>query len=260
MSHSLANRFSDKVAVVTGAASGIGEATAKRFIAEGASVILSDQDDKALHNLAASLPKDRAIPCIVDQSRADQAAHSIETAIHHFGRLDILVNNAGTTTMGTVLDSSIEDWHRVAAVNIDGALFSAKAALPHLIKTKGCIVNTASVSGLGADWNTTLYNISKGAIVNMTRALAVAHGPDGVRINAICPSVTHTGMTEDLLTQDDYKATLLAATPLRQIGQPEHMAAGILFLASTDAAFITGVNLPIDGGITASNGQPPFKA
>lgn len=260
MTDNVSGTFAGKVVVVTGAASGIGKATALKFLAQGASVVWSDQDEGTLKDAMAGAPEDRSVACIVDQSQPSEAARSIDTALERFGRLDVLVNNAGTTVLGTVLDNSIEDWHRVAAVNIDGALFSSKAALPHLIKSGGCIVNTASVSGTGGDWNTTLYNVSKGAVVNMTRALALAHGPDGVRVNAICPSVTHTGMTDGMMDNKEYLDKLVSAIPLRRIGQPEDMASAIVFLASDAAGFISGAILPVDGGITAGNGQPPFPS
>jgi len=135
--------------------------------------------------------------------------------------------------------------------------FCCRAALPHLLETRGCIVNTSSVSGLGGDWNMATYNAAKGAVTNFTRSLALELGGQGVRVNAVNPALTATGMTEDMLEDKALIDRFMERTPLGRVGQPEDVADVIAFLASEDARFVTGVNLPVDGGLSASNGQPP---
>jgi meso-butanediol dehydrogenase/(S,S)-butanediol dehydrogenase/diacetyl reductase len=138
---------------------------------------------------------------------------------------------------------------------VSGVFNGCRAAIPHLIKSKGCIVNTASVSGLGGDWGMSVYDASKGAVVNFTRALALDHGGDGVRVNSVCPTVTVTPMTGSLRGNKKLMAKVRDRTPLGRPALPADIAAVITFLASDDAGFVTGVNLPVDGGVTASNGQ-----
>jgi meso-butanediol dehydrogenase/(S,S)-butanediol dehydrogenase/diacetyl reductase len=161
-------------------------------------------------------------------------------------------------TEGNIMKTSEEDFERVMAVNVSGYFHMAKAAMPELVKVKGAIVMTSSVSGLGGDWNTFAYNTSKGAVSNMVRAMALDAGKDGVRVNAVNPSFTKTGMTEDMLKDAELVAKFKERMPLGAPEDPEGVAAVMAFLASEDARLITGVNLPVDAGVTASNGQPPM--
>lgn len=252
------DRFAGKVAVVTGCGSGIGEAAVRRLSAEGASVVLVGHHLDKLKAVADSLPAERTACHEADVSKIDQVEGVVKFAIEKFGRLDILVNNAGVSAPGTVLEGSEADWRLISAVNIDGPLFLSRAALPYLIKTRGAIVNTASVSGLAGDWNTAYYNVSKGAVVNLTRTLALDHGADGVRTNSVCPSVVETPMTAERREDKDFVERMVARVPMKRLAKPDDIAAAILFLASDDAAFINGVNLPVDGGTTASTGQAAF--
>ncbi|MBS1104050.1 SDR family oxidoreductase [Gluconobacter sp. Dm-62] len=252
------SRFKDKKILVTGAASGIGRATALRFVEEGAHVILVDRDKAKLDDVMKTFNTSRALASLTDISSPEQVQSLLTFTTTHFGTLDVLVNNAGVTAMGTVLDKGLETWEAVCATTLTGTLNLSRTFLPLLIKTKGNIVNTASVSGMRGDWNTAYYDVAKGGVVNLTRVMAMDHGRDGVRINAICPSVTRTGMTADAVKNEAFVSSVEDRVPLGRLGEPEDMAAAITFLASDDAAYITGLIMPVDGGVTASNGQPPF--
>lgn len=247
-------RFDQKVVVVTGASSGIGAACARHFAAGGASVVLASRDKQKLHQVAGTLQPGDHLVLPVDV--ADEAAvrDMMGQVINRYGRLDVLVNNAGIQIPGSVLESPLANWRKIAAVNIDGVLFCSTYALPHLLASRGCIVNNASVSGLGGDWGGAHYCAAKGAVVNLTRAMALDHAADGVRINSVCPSLVMTGMTQSFSPQTC--EMFYQRIPMRRAGTAEEVAAVMAFLASSEASFITGVNLPVDGGVTASDGQP----
>ncbi|MFT8951459.1 MAG: SDR family oxidoreductase [Gluconobacter sp.] len=252
------SRFTGRKVLVTGAASGIGHATALRFLDEGAHVILVDRDQEKLDEAMKSLDPNKATASLTDISKPDEVQKLLDLTKQTFGTLDVLVNNAGVTTIGTVLDGDLDAWQTVCATTLTGTLNVSRTFLPLLIQSKGNIVNTASVSGMRGDWNTAYYDVAKGGVVNLTRVLAMDHGKDGVRVNAICPSVTRTAMTADALKDPAFVKSVEDRVPLQRLGEPEDMAAAITFLASEDAAYITGLIMPVDGGVTASNGQPPF--
>jgi len=252
------DRFKDKTVIVTGAASGIGLATARRFLDEGAKVVMLDIDEAKLKQAAAGLPQDRVLVQTGDTADKATATAAVKAAVERFGGLHVLINNAGVAVEGDIMQTSEEDFNRVLAVNVAGYFHMAKAAMPELVKVRGAIVMTSSVSGLGGDWNTFAYNTSKGAVSNMVRAMALDAGKDGVRVNAVNPSFTRTGMTEDMLKDAELVAKFKERMPLGAPEDPEGVAAVMAFLASEDARLITGVNLPVDAGVTASNGQPPM--
>jgi len=251
------NRFNEKTVLVTGAASGIGLAAARRFLDEGASVVMLDIDEAKLKEAAAKLPQDRVLVQVGDTAEKDTAVSAVKAAVDRFGGLHILVNNAGMATEGDITQTSEEDFERVMAVNVGGYFHMAKAAMPELMKTRGSIVMTSSVSGLGGDWNLFAYNTSKGAVSNMVRAMSMDAAKHGVRVNAVNPSFTKTGMTEDMVSDPELVAKFKERMPLGAPEDPEGVAAAMAFLASEDARLITGVNLPVDAGLMASNGQPP---
>ena len=250
-------RFNEKTVLVTGAASGIGLAVARRFLDEGARVVMLDIDGDKLKKAASSLPQDRVLVQVGDTADKDTATAAVKAAVERFGGLHILINNAGMATEGDITQTSEEDFERVMAVNVGGYYHMAKAAMPELIKVRGAIVMTSSVSGLGGDWNLFAYNTSKGAVSNMVRAMAMDMGKHGVRVNAVNPSFTKTGMTEDMVNDPELVAKFKERMPLGAPEDPEGVAAAMAFLASEDARLITGVNLPVDAGLMASNGQPP---
>lgn len=244
----------NKVALVTGSANGIGLAIAKRLYEEGTNVALADWNEEQLANAVESFDKQRVSAHSIDVSDPDKVAALISDVVTRFGKLDILVNNAGVHVPGSVIEGSVEDWKKISGVNIDGVVYCAKFALPELLKTKGCMVNTASVSGLGGDWGAAFYCASKGAVVNLTRAMALDHGAEGVRINAVCPSLVKTNMTNGW--PQEIRDKFNERIALGRAAEPEEIASVVTFLASDDASFINGVNLPVDGGATASDGQP----
>ncbi len=248
--------FSGKVVVVTGAGSGIGEASVRRFAQDGASVVLAGRRADKLEAVAAALPAERVLVQVTDV--ADQAACEalVAAAVARFGRLDVLVNNAGTAAFGSFVDTDIAEWHKVMTTNVDGVVYCIRAAMPHLLESRGNIVNVSSVSGLGGDWGLAFYNASKGALTNLTRALAMEFGGRGVRVNAVNPSLTATDMAAGITGSTEMMAKFADRIPLGRAAEPAEVADVIAFLAGHDARFVTGVNLPVDGGVTASNGQP----
>ncbi len=249
-------RFTDKVVIVTGAASGLGEATARRFSEEGARTVLVDHQPEAVNKVAAELPADRTMAQVADVSSSAAVEAMVQAAVARFGRLDVLVNNAGVLVSGDPATLTDEQWRRVMSVDVDSVFYGCRAAIPHLEKTRGSIVNTASVSGTGGDWGMSPYNAAKGAVVNLTRALALDLGRKGIRVNAVCPTFTRTGMTAEALGDKALIAKFEERIPLGRICEPHEVAAVIAFLASDDASFMTGANVPVDGGVSASNGQP----
>jgi len=248
-------RFSGKTVIVTGAATGIGAATVKRFSEAGANVVVNGRRADALEESITALPAERTLAHPGDASDAAVCAALVRAAVERFGGLHVLVNNAAVFAGGDVESTSEADFRQVMDVNVGGYFLMSKAAMPELKKTRGSIVMTSSVSGLGGDWGALAYDTSKGAVSNMVRAMAMDHGKDGVRVNAVNPSMTDTRMTESF-QNDAVLARFKDRIPLGRIAEPEDIAAVIAFLASDDARFVTGVNLPVDGGLSASNGQP----
>jgi meso-butanediol dehydrogenase/(S,S)-butanediol dehydrogenase/diacetyl reductase len=248
-------RFVGRVVIITGAGSGIGAATAKRFLEEGGSVVLNGRRKRRLEETANGFPRERTLIDSGDISDEKYALGLVERTIERFHKMDILVNNAAISIFGSFGGTPEEDWHRVMRTNVDGVFYATRAALPYLLQSKGSIVNVSSVSGLGGDWYQSFYNASKGAVSNLTRSLALELAPHGVRVNAVNPSMTLTEMTAALQQNKRLMDKIVERIPLGRGARPEEIASVIAFLASEDASFVNGVNLPVDGGVTASSGQ-----
>lgn len=252
-----AGRFSGRVVIVTGGGSGIGAATAHRFAADGATVVITGRSEDKLDQSVADAPEGSTVVARTADTSDEQAiTQLVDEVAREYGRLDTLVNNAAVARPGTVTDLDADTWREVMSIDVDGVFFASKAALPHLSATKGSIVNVGSVSGLGGDWGMAAYNAAKGAVVNLTNAMALDHGPDGVRVNAVHPSLTETDMSAGLREDDDVLARFRDRIPMGRPAEPAEVGDVIAFLASDDARFVNGAHLPVDGGLGASNGQP----
>lgn len=251
-------RLAERVAVITGAGSGIGQAMAALFAREGARVLAADVDGTAAEATAATIIAAGGI-CEarkVDVIEPEQVRGMIERAVELYGRVDILCNNAGIGSTTDVIDCEPDDWDRVMAVNVKSVYLGCKYVLPHMIRQGGgVIVNTASVAGMVGIVKRASYSASKGAVIALTRQIAMDFVEHGIRVNCVCPGTVDSPWVGRLLNQADDPATarasLVARQPMGRLGTPEEVAAAALYLASDDAAFITGTGLVIDGGLTA---------
>lgn len=252
-------RFTGKTVIVTGAGSGMGAAITRRFHDEGANVVVVGRTDEKLREATSGFDQDRVAIYVGDVADAAVGKGAVALAVDRFGALDVLVNNAATAMIGDIEATALDDFDRIIATNVRGYVAMAKAAMPALRATRGSIVMTSSASGRGGDWGMFAYNVSKGAVDNMVRALALDAGKYGVRVNAVSPSVTDTPMAA-AIKEDDRLGKFLNRIPMGRIGQPDDVAKVVLFLASEDAGFVSGVMIPVDGGLSASNGQPNLRS
>lgn len=234
--------------IVTGGSSGIGKAMAERFIEEGADVVIGDIDVESGQKVAEEIGAE-FVEC--DVSDYEQVENLVEKAVEENGKLDCMVNNAGIGSVKNIEEMEIEDYHSTISVDLDGVMYGCKAATPHLKETEGCIINIASIYGLVGDIGATAYNAAKGGVVNLTRSVADDLAQYNIRVNSICPGFVDTPMTEEALKDEEFKDHVLNNTPLGRVAQPEEIASVAVFLASEEASYITGVNLPVDGGWTS---------
>ncbi|EPX86766.1 SDR family NAD(P)-dependent oxidoreductase [Salipiger mucosus] len=248
-------RFDGKTVIVTGASSGIGAATARVFGAQGATVVLAARSEDKLNAVAADIPG--AIVVAADVG-TDEGVARVAEAARGTGRIDVLVNNAGVAHAGRIDALSPDDWDHTMEVNLSGLYRMTRAVWNDLVSATGNVVNTSSVSGLGGDWGMFAYNASKGGVSNLTRALALDAAQTGVRVNAVAPSMTRTDMASGIEDNAALYDKFMERIPLGRPGEPEDVADVIAFLASDEARFVNGVVMPVDGGLSASNGQPPL--
>lgn len=245
--------FEGKVVIVTGAARGIGRSIARAFAENGAIVVASDIDIDSARETVAAYPE--CIATVCDVSDEQSCKELVEHTVEKFGHLDVLMNNAGIFTTGPFTEFPESSWHKLFAVNVDSLFYLAKFALPYLIESKGNIVQTASVSGIGGDYRQHAYSATKHAVVGLIRCLGIDYGPVGVRVNGVAPCITATDLNRSVWTNPEKATPFIDRIPLGRIGQVEDIARAACFLASDDAGFITGQVLCVDGGTTASCGQ-----
>jgi NAD(P)-dependent dehydrogenase (short-subunit alcohol dehydrogenase family) len=248
------NGLAGKCSLITGASSGIGAATARRFAAEGARLFLTGLDGDAGAVLAGEITAAGGTAHFLAGDLADAAFRDslVGEAVARLGRLDVLVNNAGLIRRGTAPDMSTEDWTLVMAVNLDAVFFLCRDAIPVMKRQGGgSIVNTASELAFTAARHAAAYCASKGGVLQLTRAMAVDHARDGIRINAICPGPVDSAMLRGG-RDDGSLAAIAEEIPMGRLGRPDEIAAAIAFLASDDASFMTGAALLADGGVTAA--------
>jgi meso-butanediol dehydrogenase / (S,S)-butanediol dehydrogenase / diacetyl reductase len=248
--------FSGKAVLVTGGGSGIGRAIARAFLDNGASVAVTGRRVQALQETLAPYPAERTLALPGDLAEPDTPAQAVAAARERFGGLDVVVSNAAGYAAGDLTELSREDWEHMRATNIDAFFHLAQAALPLLADTGGNLIAIGSVSGIGGDWQQAAYNATKHAITGFVRSLALDWGSRGVRVNMVAPAFTVTEVTAGLAASPELLAQFVHRVALGREGQAEDIAPAVLFLASPDAAYITGAVLTVDGGTSASTGQP----
>ncbi len=258
-----ADRLRGSAVVVTGGGSGIGRASCLRLASEGARVLVTDRDAETAQSTADEIA---AAGGTAFAASLDVAGDEVERALpelvaEHLGELDALVNNAGVGAAGTILETADDDWRRLFSINVDGVFRCTRAVLPAMLdRERGSIVNIASVAGIVGLTNRFAYCATKGAVVSMTRALALDYAGTGVRVNCICPGTIHTPWVESFAAAapdaDAFRAQMAARQPVGRMGTAEEIAAAVAYLCSDDARFMTGSELVVDGGLTAGVPKP----
>ncbi|MGI8690791.1 MAG: SDR family NAD(P)-dependent oxidoreductase [Thermomicrobiales bacterium] len=250
-------RLEGKTAIITGAGSGIGQATAMLFAREGAHLVLADINQATVTGVADTIQREggQAIAVAVDVTKASDIQRMVQTAMDHFRRIDVLFNNAGIIYRGSVLDLTEEEWDNEININLKGVFLGCKFAIPRMLEGGGgSIINTASGSALIATKNSAAYCASKGGVLALTRSVALDYAPT-IRVNAICPGVVDTPAMHRILAAagdvDTLKAERGRSHPLGRLATPEEIAYGVLYLAADESSFTTGSPLIMDGGYTA---------
>ena len=257
--------FADKVVLVTGSTTGIGEACARVFAESGAAVMVTGRNEPRGRKVVEAIRSagGRAELTVVDLRAAGACERLVAATIERLGRLDVLVNNAGILYSATAADTTDEQWLDTLAVNVTALFYLSRAAVRHMRRHGGgAIVNIASEWGLNGEPNHVAYCASKGAVVQITRCMALDHARDNIRVNSVCPGEIHTQMVDDILARkggdpEENLRALAAGIPLRRLASPTEVAWCVQFLASERASYVTGANLPVDGGNDATGGPYP---
>ncbi|MCS5614031.1 MAG: glucose 1-dehydrogenase [Candidatus Poribacteria bacterium] len=247
-------RISDKVAIITGAASGIGRTTAILFAKEGGKVVVADKNEVGGNETVDLIRSDggQAIFDYVNVTSATDIQGMVKTTINTYGKLNILVNNAGIAIRLPVVDLSEEDWDRNIDVNLKSIYLSSKYAIPRMIENGGgSIVNIASIYGIVGGRIRAAYAASKGGVVNLTRSMALDYALHKIRVNCVCPGFVNTPLLKNILKDKEEYQALADLHPMGRLGDMLEIALGVLYLASDESSFVTGIALPIDGGYTA---------
>lgn len=256
-------KLKDRVAVITGSGAGIGRASAREFAREGARVVVADINFTGAQQTAAEIAGAGGVAKAVevDVANADSVQRLVGETVQAFGEIHVLYNNAAVQVSKSLEDTTVEEWNHQLAVNLGGLFLCSKFFLPHLRRTRGNIVNMASVNAFFVEPACAGYCATKGAIIALTKAMAIDLGKDGVRVNCICPGYIDAGMAwgyfEEQPDPAAARATAARLQALKRIGRPEEVARVAVFLASDDAAYMTGSSVIVDGGF--SSGLPPAE-
>jgi meso-butanediol dehydrogenase/(S,S)-butanediol dehydrogenase/diacetyl reductase len=250
-------RLAGKVAIVTGSGSGIGRAIAELFSKEGAKVAIVERNEASGNQTAETIHAQggEAVFIKADVAKSADVRSAVESTIERFGRLDILVNNAAIQTLAKLVDTTEEVWDQIHSVNLKGVFFGCKFSIPEMLRVGGgSIINIASVLGLVGDPDLAAYCAAKGGVIALTRAAALTYGPEGIRVNCVCPGDVETPLVQSYFDKDpdaeQLRRTVYSKYALRRIATPEEIAKAVLFLASDESSFVSGSTMVVDGALT----------